>query len=94
MFYERLNDYAKQNRISPEDFWNPSKEKLNADEFKECLDIIGFTYGKEEFEDVVFDITDANFNVTLPALCAKIKAWENYSSGKYCYNEESLFENE
>jgi len=82
MFYERFNDYVRQNHISPEDFWNPTKDKLNSDEFKECLDIIGFAYGREEFEDVVFDITDADFNVTLLSLCAKIKVWENYTADK------------
>jgi len=83
MFYERFNDYVRQNHISPEDFWNPNKDKLNSDEFKECLDIIGFAYGREEFEDVVFDITDADFNVTLLSLCSKIKVWENYTAGKF-----------
>lgn len=83
MFYDRFNEYVRVNHISPEDFWSPSKDKLNSDEIKECLDIIGFDFGKEEFEDVIFDITDANFLVSLPSLCAKIKTWQNYSAGLF-----------
>jgi hypothetical protein len=72
---------VKNNHISPEDFWNINKEKLTTDEFKECLDMIGFTFSKDEFEDVMFDVADTEFHVTLQDFCNKIDSWKTYLQG-------------
>lgn len=61
IFYERFNDYIKANNITPDTFWNVNKEKLSSDEFKECLEVIGFNFDKDEFGDVVFDVSDDKF---------------------------------
>ena len=85
LFYERFNDYVKNNHFSPENFWSVNKEKLQADEFKECLEVIGFHFSKDEFEDVMFDVADTKFFVTLPAFCAKIEFWKAYAQGMMNY---------
>ena len=57
--------------------------KINTDEFKECLDLIGFEYSNEQFEDVIFDITDAEFYVTMSAYTKKIDCWKIYQPSKF-----------
>lgn len=76
-FYERFNEYVGSNHINPEDMWQMNKDRLNYDEFKRCLESIGFKYSKEELEDVMFDISDAEFYVTLDSFCKKIEAWRS-----------------
>lgn len=61
--------------------WQMNKERLNYDEFKRCLESIGFKYSKEELEDVMFDISDPEFYVTLDAFCKKIEAWRSGKKG-------------
>jgi hypothetical protein len=89
-FYERFNEMVKINHIAPEDFWNPAKQKLNSDEFKDCLDIMGFKFTNDEFEDVIFDITDADFFVTMSAFAKKIECWKLYSTKHHDTNSDAL----
>ena len=61
--------------------WQLNKDRLNYDEFKQCLESIGFKFSKEELEDVMFDISDAEFYVTLDSFCRKIPAWRSGAKG-------------
>jgi len=81
----------------PKDFYHMGQDKMSSDEFKDRLEVAGFNFAKEEFEDVIFDITDENFNVVFQRFCSKIPAWEMNNTGKhsnlFLFPNISLFNN-